>query len=95
MANYFARVELHDADWPDDYEDLHKSLSKVGFNNCLPLSEGGKKRLPTGLYWAKSQSDDKEVVFGKVKKCADDTGFSNEVIVIVSGGSRSDLSKDC
>jgi hypothetical protein len=95
MANYFARVELHDAEWPDDYEDLHEYLKKEGFSNCLPLSDGRKKRLPTGLYWARNRSDDKAVVYRKVKKCADDTGFDSEVIVIKSGGSQSGLSKDC
>ncbi len=31
MRNYFARVELHDAEWPDDYEYLHALRAKIGF----------------------------------------------------------------
>lgn len=34
VANYYARVELHGASWPDDYEDLHKALAEHGFTNC-------------------------------------------------------------
>ena len=95
MANYFARVELHEAEWPDDYEELHESLAEVGFINCITFSEGSTKRLPTGFYFARNQSDDKSKVFGKVRQCADGTGYKNEVVVVKSGGSQSNLTKDC
>jgi hypothetical protein len=57
MANYVARVELHDARWPDDYATLHTALAKVGFVNCVrtqatvdgPIS---RKRFPTGTYYS-------------------------------------------
>jgi hypothetical protein len=48
MPNYFARVELHDAEWPDDYKKLHKLLADVGFTQCVRYTKGGSGKLPTG-----------------------------------------------
>lgn len=49
MADFFARVELLGARWPDDYTTLHDALSKHGFTNRTVGTAGGS-RLPTGLY---------------------------------------------
>lgn len=95
MPNYFARVELHDAEWPDDYEGLHKNLEKQGFTNCIKYDNGTKKRLPTAFYFAKNLSDDLPNAYKKVKKCASDTGYEYELVVIQSAGSTSSLSKEC
>ena len=95
MPNYFARVELHDAEWPDDYEELHEALKKIGFSPCLHFANGGSKRLPRGFYFAKALGKDKKSVAQKVFKIANDTGYANEVTVIKSGGSESNLSSDC
>ena len=62
MAEYFARVELHGAKWPDDYEELHEALEKEGFINCITPTDGDTKRLPSGFYFAKALSDDKAKV---------------------------------
>ncbi len=95
MPNYFARVELHDAVWPDDYEDLHDRLAKIGFTPCLHYSSGGSNRLPTGFYFAKGLGSNKETVAQKVFDAASQTGFEHEVTVIKSRGSVSRLSIEC
>jgi hypothetical protein len=95
MPNYFARVELHGAEWPDDYEDLHKFLARIGFIPCLTYSKGESAKLPTGFYFAKGLEKDTVKISNKVFDAADLTGFDNEVTVIQSAGSNSRLSKGC
>jgi uncharacterized protein (DUF2461 family) len=83
MADFFARVELHRAQWPEDYKTLHDALSKHGFTNRI-VSAVGEKRLPTGFYFSTNRIDDVQRVAKAVKACADSTGYSSEVIVIRS-----------
>ena len=66
MADFFTRVELHGARWPDDYKTLHDALSKHGFTNRI-LSTGGEKRLPTGFYYSTNRINDSERVARAVK----------------------------
>lgn len=95
MADYFARVELHGAKWPDDYLTLHVELAKHGFTNCVPLNDGTKKRLPTGFYFSTNRIEDVPRVAQAVKKCADKTRFGNEVTVVKDGGNMNYLSTMC
>jgi sugar phosphate isomerase/epimerase len=94
MASYYARVELHDATWPDDYEDLHKALAKHGFKNCAIFGETNK-RLPTGFYHATGRTDDHVKVTNAVCDAAKATGFEYEVVVVKSLVARAKLSKKC
>jgi len=95
MADFFARVELHRARWPDDYKTLHSALAKHGFTNCITFGNGEKKRLPTGFYFSTNRIDDVPKVAQAVKDCADSTGYSNEVTVVKGAGSYSFLSLLC
>ena len=95
MADFFARVELHGAQWPNDYQTLHAALSEHGFTNCVPLNDGTTKRLPTGFYFSTNRIDNVPVVAKAVKDCADATGFQNEVAVIKNGGNALYLSRAC
>jgi hypothetical protein len=95
VAEFFARVELHGATWPQDYVDLHSALMKHAFTNCVPIYGGGSKRLPPGFYYASDRIDDVERVAQAVKACADSTRYANEVIVVKSAGAYSYLSRDC
>lgn len=94
MAEFFARVELHGAQWPGDYVTLHLALEKHGFTNCIPTTNG-IQRLPTGTYHSTGRKDDVVLVGDAIKKCADDTGYKNEVVVIKDGGGRVYLSRRC
>jgi len=95
MSNYFTRIELHDAEWPDDYEDLHQALAKIGFSPCVYFNSGESKKLPTGFYFAKGLGKDIGSVAKKVFSVANETGYENEVVVIRSSGSKSTLSAAC
>jgi hypothetical protein len=94
MASYYARVELHGASWPEDYEDLHVELAKHGFTNCAVFG-GESKRLPTGFYYSQDRTDDHMKVCQAVCDIARDTGYKYEVVVVKDGASASCLSQKC
>lgn len=87
LAGYFARIELHGAEWPEDYRKLDRALAKHGFSNFIHGSDRAH-RLPMALYFTVNGTGDLHAVAGTVKRCADRTGFSNNVLVIKSAGSR-------
>ena len=87
LANYFARVELHGAAWPADYEKLDRALKRHGFANFIQGYDAAH-RLPASFYFSVNRVDDLPLVAKAVKHCADRTGFRNEVLVIKSAGSR-------
>ena len=95
MPNYFARVELHGAEWPNDYEFLHRNLARIGFTSCHPLLTGGSLKLPTGLYFAEHLTSELNEVAQRVCTAADSTGYESEVVVILSDGARCHLSSPC
>jgi len=94
MADYFARVELHGARWPDDYAVLHQQLLQHNFTSCV-LGTQGNSRLPTGFYHSTNRVDDINVVVNAVRACADATGFKSEVIVIRDTGWSAYLNSKC
>jgi hypothetical protein len=61
MANYFARVELHDAAWPSGYVKLHEALKKHEFTNCIS-DKGVAWKLPTAFYHSTGRIDDLAIV---------------------------------
>jgi len=87
LSGYFARVELHGAEWPRDYRKLDRALQKHGFSNFVQGHES-PHRLPMALYFAINEADDLRAVAAIVKRCADRTGYNNNVLVIRSAGSR-------
>lgn len=87
FASYFARIELHGAQWPADYQKLDKALQRHGFSNVIQGHESGHP-LPMALYFSVDRMDDLHAVARTVKYCADRTGYRNEVLVIKSAGSR-------
>lgn len=95
MADYFARVELHGASWPDGYQKLHEALAQHGFTNCIVNGKSISKRLPTAFYHSTNRIDDESMVAKAVKECADSTGYANEVLVVKNGGWAGYLSSNC
>lgn len=87
VTGYFARVELHGAKWPRDYRKLDRALQKQGFSNFVQ-GRDCPHRLPMALYFTLNGADDLRTVAGAVKRCADRTGYSNNVLVVKSAGSR-------
>jgi hypothetical protein len=94
MPEYFARVELHDAD-DDDYELLRKAMKEEGFSHCRKMKSGKLKKLPTGYFFAKLTETDVSEVAKGVKARADSTLCDSEIVVSKNGGSFSYLSELC
>jgi hypothetical protein len=95
MASYYARVELHGASWPRDYEKLHDCLKRMGFTSCVPTPTRGQLRLPTGFYCAFNLVEDVDVVTEAVKTCAESSGYKYEIAVIKAADARVNLSSKC
>jgi hypothetical protein len=98
VSSYFARIELHGASWPNDYDSLHSELTKIGFCNCMFVIDGQtpvNRRLPTGFYFCSESDANHTSITASVKKAADDTGYSSEIVVIGVGVAISYLSRDC
>jgi hypothetical protein len=95
MADYFARVELHGANWPNDYAVLHNALAKHGFTNCVVTGDGRNLRLPRGSYYSTNRIDDNTLVATAVKDCANSTGYKNEVFVVKAVGWYGFLNYSC
>jgi hypothetical protein len=73
MANYLARVELHNANY-SDYETLHESMRARGFSRIIGASDGKKYQLPTGTYVAENTSVTLDQAYSAVVAAATDTG---------------------
>lgn len=92
--DFFARVELHGATWPRDYQALHAALANHGFTNCIQ-GTNGLMRLPTGFYHSTGRIDDVDKIAEVVRACANQTGYGNEVLVMRNGGWQGYLSSKC
>jgi hypothetical protein len=98
MASYFAKVELHGASWPDEYQYLHARLAMIGFANCMFVIDGQtpvNRQLPTGFYFCSESNANHTTITASVKKAADAAGFSSDIGVITSVLAISCLTEDC
>lgn len=86
-ANYFARIELHGAQWPADYLQLDEALARRGFAR-ITRKETTIQPPPSMFYISANRTDDLRQVAHEVKECANRTGYPNDVLVIKSAGSR-------
>lgn len=81
MANYLARVELHNANY-QDYETLHQSMANRGFSRTI-ASDGGKRyKLPTGTYVAAGTNANLQAAYNAAVAAAQETGKQFWVIVV-------------
>ena len=81
MGDFLTRVELHDAQWPDEYASrLHSAMAREGFSKTITDEKGIVYELPVGEYY-KSTSEDIEQVIERAKKAATTTGKKFAVIV--------------
>jgi hypothetical protein len=80
MANYMARVELHQAG-PEDYERLHASMRQRGYVREMPGEDGAIYQLPTGTYFVTNTSAMLHVALNAAVDAAKETGKSAAVIV--------------
>ena|ERR1700730_11945272 len=80
MANYMARVEVHQAG-PEDYERLHAGMQQRGYLRQMTGEDGAIYRLPTGTYFVTNTSAMLHVALSAAVDAAKDTGKSAAVIV--------------
>ena len=80
MANYMARVELHQAG-PEDYERLHASMQQRGYLREMAGEDGAIYQLPAGTYFVTNTSAMLHVALSAAVDAAKETGKSAAVIV--------------
>jgi hypothetical protein len=85
----YVRVELHERsayDKPtgETYELLHAQLAERGIERWVEVSEGGKKQLPSGLYYTKGA--DKYAIGKLVSDAVKYVGYPHSYVVAVSSG---------
>ncbi len=81
MANYLARVELHNAKY-EDYERLHETMRQRGFVRIIVANDGKKYQLPTGTYVAEKTNATLEQAYSAAQAAATETGKAFWVIVV-------------
>jgi hypothetical protein len=81
MADFFTRVELHDAD-SDDYETLHAAMRDRGFSQAIIGHDGKTKRiLPTAEYH-KTSDESCIAVRNQAHEAAETTGLKHIVLTV-------------
>ena len=80
MANYMARVELHQAG-REDYERLHASMQQRGYMREMTGEDGAVYQLPIGTYFVTNTSAMLHVALNAAVDAAKDIGKSAAVIV--------------
>ena len=73
MANYMARVELHEAG-PEDYERLHADMQQRGYLRDMTGEDGTIYQLPTGTYFVTNTSAMLHVALNAAVDAAKDDG---------------------
>lgn len=72
MANYVARIELHNATY-DDYERLHVAAKNRGLLRTIVANDGTKYQLPTGTYVAENTQASLEQAYAAAEAAATET----------------------
>jgi hypothetical protein len=80
MANYVARIELHNANYAD-YETLHAAASRRGFSRTIVADNGEKYQLPTGTYVAEGTNATLQQAYNAAEAAATETRRTFWVVV--------------
>ena len=81
MPTFIARVELHGARYPDDYQDFHERMEAEGHYKTIKGRNGVTYRLPAATYSAIKNGISTRSVRDEVSQIAADTGFRISVLV--------------
>jgi hypothetical protein len=87
---FVARVELHGANWPTDYQYLHELLAKAGFYPTAVSVDNKVVKLPRGTYSTYQAYESSDAAFDSVKAAANATGYSNTLFVCAAGDWKAD-----
>ena len=80
MAEYIARVELHNGTY-QDYETLHASMQRRGFARTVVGSDNLKYQLPTATYIARNSASTADEACNAAIAAAKETGRTHSLIV--------------
>jgi hypothetical protein len=80
MANFIARVELHEASG-DDYEQLHANMATKGYSRTIAGSDEKTYQLPTGTYVVRSTNVNQATALTAAQEAASATGRNYSIIV--------------
>ena len=72
MANYVARIELHNASY-SDYETLHAAAQRRGLSRTIVSNDGTRYQLPTGTYVAENTNATLEQAYEAAQAAASET----------------------
>lgn len=86
MAIFYARIELHDAEW-SDYEVLHEQMRKQGFTQTVTSTDGTVYQLPPATYRIEVGLN-KEDVLARAKVAASALNKNRGILVIQSSGAQ-------
>jgi hypothetical protein len=81
MANYLARVELHNANY-QDYENLHQNMANRGYARVIVSDQGKRYKLPTGTYIAMGSNANLQMAYNAAVAAAQETGKRFWVVVV-------------
>lgn len=82
MANYLARVELHDATEEEDYEELHAAMEGRGYLRQIQSDDGIVNQLPDATYVMQNTDVTLAVAHFAAVEAAEETGFEYSLIVV-------------
>jgi len=80
VANYLARVELHNATY-EDYEQLHAAMERRQFHRVIQADDKTWYSLPTGTYNKYSAATVQEALNDAIA-AANETGKRHSLIVV-------------
>lgn len=84
MAQFTTRVELHNATY-NDYEVLHREMSRRGFSRTIRADGGDVYHLPQAEYDC-SAATGKAAVLAAAQAAAAQTGRGASILVTESAG---------
>jgi len=82
MADYLARVELHDAEEEEDYEKLDEAMEKRGFVQTIQADDGTAYQLPDTTYVVQNSNMTATAAHDAAVAAAQETGFEFGLIVV-------------
>lgn len=83
MTNYTVRVELHDADDGNEYDELHEAMRLKGFSRSININ-GNRYKLPSAEYSMVSDLSGTEIL-KKAEAAANSVQPTPKPSILVTG----------
>lgn len=93
MSLFLTRIELHNAIFPDDYDVLHKAITKKGFSHNIKADDGTVFELPTAEYLFNNTNVTVEEVYNLAIQAANTVGKRYWIITTLFNQAKMDLKR--